>query len=280
MNSYASVDSLKGTAVLNVSGTTHDARYRQLLENVSIEVNRLTKREFFTTQETRYFDGPGATELSMGDLVSVGSGSLAESTLMDGTFASVWATADYVTWPYNVNPTSTNGNAQPVRRLQVNEHSNGSKSLFDTGQRRFEVKGQWGYSDVGVSIGVTGSASFNATATAFGVTGTVEIGWTIKTGTERMYVRNVAGTTVTVDRGVNGYTAGVVASGSAFTRVEYPGPITEAVIMQAGRLVKRAQGGYTQEIGLPEAGEVVPIIANGLDRDVRDMLSPYRKLMI
>jgi len=90
----------------------------------------------------------------------------------------------------------------------------------------------------------------------------------------------VAGTTVTVDRGVNGYTAGVVASGSAFTRVEYPGPITEAVIMQAGRLVKRAQGGYTQEIGLPEAGEVVPIIANGLDRDVRDMLSPYRKLMI
>ncbi len=285
MNSYATVNDLTGSAVLNIVGTANHARYRQLLESVSREVDKFTHREFYTVQETRYFSGHGGTTVLWGDYSHIGSGSLKEDSNGDGTFDLAWAgsgsgTTDWYASPYDSQPTAR-GRAAPYTRIEVNRNSNGSQDVFEKGQRNYQVDGVWGYSNVTVSIGAI-SASFDATATTLTTDSSMEIGWTIQSGTERMYIEAIgtAGTTINVIRGINGYDAAVIASGSALTRVEYPGPIVEAVIMQAGRLAGRAKGGYTQEMGLPEAGEVIPIIANGLDNDVRQMIGPFRKLMV
>lgn len=286
MNSYASIDDLKGSAVLDITGTVNDGRYRQLLEAVSREVDKFTHREFYATQETRYFSGNGSVEVLWGDYVSIGSGSLKEDSNGDGTFDTTWAgsgsgSSDWYSSPYNSDPTSAQ-TAKPFTRLEVNRNSNGTQDVFEKGQRNYEVAGVWGYSSVSVTLGIMASASFDSTATVFQASGgTLEAGWTIGIGTEQMYVQSVvAGATVTVVRGVNGYVAGDVGSATSFTRLDYPGPIREAVIMQAGRLANRAKGGYSQEMGLPEAGEVVPIVANGLDNDVKQMIGGYRKLML
>lgn len=286
MNSYVTVDALKGLGVLNIEGTGNDGRYRQLLESVSRQVDRFTKRHFYTVQESRYFNGPGGTLMLIGDYTHIGSGSILESQNEDGTYNIAWAgsgsgATDWWASPYNANPTSQY-DASPYTRLEVNRHSNGTQEAFVKGQRNYQVNGVWGYSNVTVSTDLSAEGSWDATATSLTASGTSlpQIGWTIQAGTERMYVRDRLGQTMTVDRGVNGYAAATHATGAAVSYVDYPAPIHEAVVMQTGRLANRAKGGYTQEMGLPEAGEVVPIIANGLDNDVRQMIGAYRKLLV
>ena len=204
MNSYVSVDTLKGSAVLDITGTVNDARYRQLIEAVSREVDRFTHREFYTVQESRYFDGPGGTLWLVGDYSFIGSGSILESGNEDGTYDTAWAgsgsgTTDWWASPYNASPTSTGQEAKPFTRLEVSRHSQGTQDVFTRGQRNFQIDGIWGYSNVTVSIGAGASASFDATATTLtqdGAAGDIQIGWTIQSGTERMYVTGAAGTSI------------------------------------------------------------------------------------
>jgi Tfp pilus assembly protein PilV len=281
MNSYASVQQIIGTAVLDIEGSAHDARLLQLAENVSRQVDRQVGRSFYSSQNTRYYNGNGSTALIVADLVSIDASGLKESDNLDGTYDLVWATADYWEWPYQSDPKS-NYDAKPKLRLLVNAHSNSTKSVFEAGQRNYEVTGTFGYSAVTATIG-NASSSFSSAATSIKfATGTVEAGWTLLHGTEQMYVRSVdaSGTTGTVTRAVNGASAAVIASNASFSRYEYPGPISEAVLIQAGRLYKRAAGGFVQELGLPGGGEVIPIIPVGLDRDVRQMIGPYRRRSI
>jgi hypothetical protein len=269
--SYASINDLKGTMSLNIEGTVSDTRLRQLVEAVSTEVRNYAKRDFHAIQETRYFDGSGGQSLRVDNLAKLGSGSLSESTSLNGTWDKAWA-GEGTAWigePYNASPTSINSmQVGPYRRVTVNQHSNNTTAeAFETGQRRFELKGVWGWSNVSVSYGGAASASFDATATTIDSSGsTAQAGWTLVHGTEQMYVTSVTGTSLTVERGVNGFTAAVIGSGAEFSRVEYPQPIREAVIMQAGRLLKRAQGGFVQEAGIPDGGALIPLMPEGLDR--------------
>jgi hypothetical protein len=278
---YASIDDLKGTMALNIEGTISDTRLRQLVEAVSTEVRNYVKRDIHPINETRYFDGSGGSSLNVSNMVSLGATALSESTLLNGTWSKVWGGSgtSWIGEPYNANPTSAdNMSIGPYRFVTVNAHSNNTTvDSFETGQRRFKLDGVWGWSNVSVSFGGAASASFDATATALTNTGSLpQVGWTLAHGTEQMYVENVVGTVVTLERGANGFTAGVIASGSAWNRLQYPSPIREAVIMQAGRLLKRAQGGFVQEAGIPEGGALVPLMPEGLDRDVKQMIGPFR----
>jgi len=282
MNSYASVDEFRGTYVLNVNatGSANVQRFRELLEGVSREVDKITKRHFYSVSDTRYFDGPGNGTLFVGDVVSIPASGLKESDNMDGTFDVVWGNAgtDYFYAPYNANPTSTFGDARPYMRLEISQHSNGTQDSFDKGQRNYEITGTWGFSHATNTQAATASASFSASTTTITYAGAgPQIGWTLLNGVEQMYVESTSGTTVVLRRGVNGSTATVIASGSIFSRREYPSPVREAVLIQAGRLFRRAKGGFGQEMGLPEAGELVPMIPNGIDSDVRQMLGPFKR---
>ena len=132
----------------------------------------------------------------------------------------------------------------------------------------------------------SGSASsFDATATTVTLNATAanfEVGWTIKVDNELMYVtgKASAGTSITVQRGINGSTATIHASGAAISYVVYPQPIIEACAMQASRIVKRFQSGFVNQLGLPETGEVAVFTpSHGLDADIRTMIVPrFRRI--
>jgi len=285
VNAYASVDQLKSTAILNLStGTVYDAPLRVLLENVSREIDRQVKRSFYSVVDTKYFSGDGSTSMLLPDVVALDT--VNESTLMDGTWNSTYASTDYWLHPYDAAPTSTNGDAKPYTKAEISAHSNGSKDTWVRNQRNYEFVGTWGYSAVLETNASTGTIDLSDSATALTMsTAGIEIGWTLQlssaTVTEDVYVTNVTtGTAITVQRAVNGSTAASFADGYGVKHYSYPGPINEAAVIQAGRIFKRGQGAFVSEIGLPDSGEVVPIIANGLDRDVRQMIKPYTKRFI
>ena len=294
-NTYVSLDTLKGTGVLNITGTVYDTRMLYLLEDVSREVDRYVARStagfaigFYPIVATLYFDGPGSLALYVPDLVSVDA--LVEDTNEDGTFETTWAGTgiggtDFILAPYAANPTAAYIQ-KPYTKVLVNRSSAGSQDSFLKGQRNYQIAGTWGYSfvtrDSGVDVGTT-TGSISLTATSFVVTagGTaLQVGNLIYVDTELMYVRAVTtGTVVDVDRGVNGFTVGTHASGTSILVVQYPGPVQEAVIRQASRLWKGAQGNEAGVVGLDQTGQVA-VFQGGLDGDVKALLHSYRRLVI
>lgn len=280
-NAYASVDVIKGSSVLNVgTGTVHDTRLRLLSEAVSREVDRYINRSIYARTDTLFFSGGGGTFLEVPDLVSVGT--LSEDNNMDGTFEVDWGAADFILYPYNAKPTSTDGNPTPHYAIQVNPASTGTQDVFQRDTRNYRIIGTWGYSSVTIAAGVNASASWDSTATTLTLSGTasgtIEAGVTVLIDSEQIYVTNRTGTSITVQRGMNGSTAGTHASGSAVRVFQYPPAIREAVIMQAGRIFKRAQSGFANESGSPEG--IITVFRGGLDGDVKALLAPFRKYAI
>ena len=142
--SYISLEKFKSSGVANITKADNDARLRQLLENVSDEINQHTRRHFYSVTQTRYFSGNGDTRLMLpGDLISVTS--LKEDADRDGSYEVTWATTDYELWPYDADPTGGLTVARPYRGLEVNRRSNGAQDIFVRGQRQYELSGQWGY---------------------------------------------------------------------------------------------------------------------------------------
>ena len=275
MYAYVDIKTLLGTSVLNVTGTAHDTRVRQIIESASQEVDRFANHRFHPTVGTYYFSGQGGGQLLTPDLISVVS--LKEDDNGDGSFDTTWATTDYVLAPYNSNPTSQEG--RPYNWIEVSKKSNGTQDEFWAGQRNYEIVGTWGYVAATLTIGLVVSSSLSATATSFplsgSASGTIEAGMTMLVGTEQIYVLSSSATAATVRRGQNGAAAAVIASGSAIAIYQYPLPVVEAVMMHAGRLYKRGQAAYASQAGAPDGGFTV--FNGGMDQDVRQMLNQYRR---
>ena len=83
-NTYLTVDQLKGTGWLNVTGTAYDSRLLIVLENISEQINSYTHRNFYPFSSTLYLSGDGSTKMLIPDLISVTS--LQEDSNQDGTF--------------------------------------------------------------------------------------------------------------------------------------------------------------------------------------------------
>jgi len=111
MNAYVSVDTLKSSGVLNITGSGDDTRLRSLVENVSRMVDRYCNRHFYILQATRKFDGNGTVRLLVPDLVSIDSSGLKTDDDRDRTFETTWAATDYLLAPSNADPT-TAGNLE------------------------------------------------------------------------------------------------------------------------------------------------------------------------
>ena len=90
MNSYANIGDIKTIGGMNIEGVDSDPILMRLVVGLSEQANLHVNRHFYSVTETRYFDGTGGTKLSVPDLVKLGSGSLKESTSMDGTWDYVW----------------------------------------------------------------------------------------------------------------------------------------------------------------------------------------------
>lgn len=286
-NTYVTLDALKGTGALNITGTAYDTRLLFLLEHISREVDHYCNRHFYPSSGTYFFDGAGSLELIVPDLISVGT--LQEDTNEDGTFETGWAGTgrggtDWLVAPYNAEPTAAYIQ-RPYTKIVVNKNSAGTQDKFLAGQRNYRISGTWGYSFVTRDGGkdLSGSHGGSATTTLLlNATGTgtgLEVGQLLFIDSELMYVRAVTtGTLIDVDRAVNGFAAGTHASGTAVNVVQYPGPVQEAAFIQAARIWKRAESAYSNLVGLDQTGQVT-VFQGGLDQDVRALLQPYRRLV-
>lgn len=281
-NTYVDLATLKGAGGLDISGTADDTRLRLLAEAVSRAVDRWCNRHFYAYQATLTFDGDGGTLLPVTDLISVDASGLKTDDNLDGTYETTWATADWLFMPRNAAPTVAGNEAgRPYHALQVNPLSNGTQEEFPLGPQTVQLAGQWGWWRHLETAAETGSGSLGSTATAFNV-GThvdVHVGHTIRVDSEQMYVKGTGtGSNLTVQRAVNGSTAGTHAAGSVVEIYRYPPAIQEAALIETGRLWKLKDAGYASQVGIPDVGVVN--ITRGFDNPTKILLAPFRRLKV
>ena len=267
-NSYVSLDVFKGEGVMNIVGDGGDGRLLSLLEGVSRMVDRYCNRHFYVLEAPRRFDGDGRTRLLVPDLVSIDEGGVRTDEDMDGVFERTWGAEEYVLLPLNADPVSRgNSGSRPYTSLAVSD-SAGSERRWPAGSGTVQIAGQWGWwRRLRRAAGtVERVPDTEATAVAVSDRDGIHAGVTVLVVSEQMCVRSYSGGSLTVVRGVNGTEAAAHDAGVPVDVFEYPGPVVEAVALQASRLQRRMAGA----VNPPEGG-------GGLDEDVRLMLGMYRK---
>lgn len=274
-NSYVSLDTLKSSGVLNITGSGDDTRLRTLIEAVSRVVDGHCNRHFYVFKGTKLFDGGGALNLHLPDLVSVDTGGLKTDDNRDRTFETTWAMSDYRLMPSNAAPSDgANPASRPYTRLSVDVES-GSKSEFPRGVETVQVTGQWGWWLHLTRASETANAVADAITLTVTVSSRVDVraGHTVIIDSEQMYVQSYSGNTLTVVRGVNGTAAASHAGSATIDIYEYPGPITEGTIIQTARFWRRKDSAFSVAVGPSTPGM-------GLDDDVRLLLGQFRRRAI
>lgn len=280
MRAYANLDIIKDRLEFDTVGD--DGRVRTLIEAVTRDVDGYCNRSFGPLVATRYFSGNGKGCLLLPwDLIAITT--LKEDEDRDGTFETTWATTDYELAPYDNDPTGQADleTTRPYWAIEVNERSNGDKSSFPRGQKRFEVVGKFGYNESTVDSGSLLSGALDDSST----TVTVDDGsdfhalQTILVDSEQMYVTDISGNDLTVDRGVNGTTAASHADNATVSILEVPSQVREAVVVETVRRWQMERADYASQTGSVETGEV-RLLGGGLRHVTMEMLGPYRRLTV
>lgn len=260
---YVGLATLK--SALGITDTADDARLRGVLEGVARQIDGDVGRTFRVVSATRYLT-PGSTEVLLLDRDLVGLTSLKSDEGGDGVFETTWASSDYLLAPYNAP-----ADEEPYWRIET---APGGAQSFPVAQRSVEIVGRWSWWQELVST-TTLAEDLDTTETAVDVTSaaSLEVGQTILTDSEQMYITGISSATLTVDRGVNGTTAATHSNAAAVSRYRYPANVVEASLIQAGRVFRRKDAPFGV-VGSAEMGSGI-VIAR-LDPDVRMMLDPFR----
>ena len=144
MNTYTSLHTLKSPSILNLTDDAHDDRLLMLAENVSRHIDRFCNRHFFCLKATRLFDGSGGDTLLVPDLISLDPAGLKTDDDLDGSFETTWPDSDYLLYPANADPAAGLDVSSPYNKLVVNTTS-GLRESFPDGRRTVPLSGQWGY---------------------------------------------------------------------------------------------------------------------------------------
>ena len=270
-NAYADLSTLKSSAVLNITGTGLDARLLALLEDVSRWIDRYCNRHFFALITTRVFDGNGARELQLPDLISITT--LKTDENQDRVFELTWSSGDYLLYPLNAEPLQPWG--QPYSRVLVDTEA-GSRPAFPAGKSTVEISGKWGFREVAEDSGadINEGGTFSATDTTLTVTdgSLLAVGQTVLIESEQLYITAIATNDLTVVRGVNGTIAATHPDATDLSIFRYPGSVVEACLLQVSRLWRRGSSAGFAGAGGPPVG--------ALDPDVQRLLSSYRRLPV
>jgi hypothetical protein len=283
-NAYANLADFKGSLVAGVDITTHDARMRELLEAVSRVIDEYLGRHMYSQTATRYFTGNGLACIKLPwDLIAVTT--LKEDTTDNATYDTTWGTADYILVGVPGDPSRYDHaptgraylvNTKPYEAIEVDTRSTGSKSNFPINQRNFELVGKFGYSESTLTaVSLVDDADFTATELTFTVDDGTEfsIGQTILIDSEQMYITAIATNLLTVQRAINGTTGATHANNAAISIIEYPEPIREAVLLEAGLLMETR--GYRRQLGNFETGIITPF-GRTLSAETRSKIDPFR----
>ena len=275
MNAYASVDMLKDA--LNIAGAGDDARLLRLIEAASRAVDGYCNRHFYALRAAKLFDGDGGTALLTPDIIKIEEGGLRTDAGLEGTFETTWPEPDYLLLPANADPASaSNAASRPYTRIEA-ARAAGARRCFPTGRSTVRVAGLWGWWLHLRRAGETLAAAVANTDTVLAVStrADVEAGHTLLLGSEQMYVRSYDGNRLNVTRGANGTTASAHEQADSIDIFEYPPGITEAVIIQAARLLRLGDGAPGPPHVPGGAGRSSG--AAMLDADAAFLLAGYRK---
>jgi hypothetical protein len=251
VNSYASLAELKG--ILGITSTTDDTVMRKILESASRSIESYCNRRFYSTTETKYFDGQ--VVLWIPDLLSVTTLKTDEDG--DGTFENTFdgtaGTGDYIKYGGGLEDSL---NTLPTTRLVINP--NGDYGSFASGVKRgVELAGVWGYGDGTTSTpyvaDTTTAEAIDIGETAIDVTSGTNLsaGMTILVETEQMYITSVATNTITVEKGVNGTTDAAHLTAKQIYYYRYPRDIMQACLDLSVALYQNRtkQGLQSERIG-------------------------------
>ncbi|MBC8281599.1 MAG: hypothetical protein H8E48_12495 [Chloroflexi bacterium] len=262
---YGDLTKLKDDGLLKdpAGGTGDDDELFQLLLAVSDWVDHYCNRHFYPRTDTLVFDGKGASQLLIPDLISVTS--IKEDNNSDLSFDESWATSDYWLQPYNASPTLYWG----VPYTAVKARAAGNKADgFVTGEQNFQIVGLWGYSQFSEDSGTDlNDAAMDTSKTTVVVDdGTqFEIGQTILINSEQMLITDISSNNLTVTRGLNGSTAEAHADNSDINILRWPASVERAALVQTARIWTRS-------------ADFEPFFVDAdVDTDVRLLLEPYRK---
>lgn len=235
-NAYATLADIKNELGETSTDATRDAILMGLMEDMSRKIDSaLRGRHFYVRSATKYFDVMDPCNVLIDDCLSISA--LTSDSEGDGTFDGTTYTqgdaGDYLLWPDDSWP-----------KLKLTRAANPTYS-FCYGKRYLKAVGLWGYGDGESatpyrSSGLTGTLS-DATDTS--LTASVDADEVIKTGhtllieSEQVYVTAVSGTTITVERGINGTTAAAHTAATLYI-YKYPRPVSN----KCRELVKRAYG--------------------------------------
>lgn len=254
MHAYVTLDQVK--AQLQLTGTGNDATLSRVIVSASEAIDNLCARSFQPMTRTRVLATTGGRWNALPDLLSVDTITLADGTTVDADA--------YVLDAGLGDGIGANGiwlDAAPVA-----SHDG------------LTITGRWGYRDERFDVGTLGAAIVSASATTLTMAAghTVQVGHTLRIGDEDMYVRGVATNAVTVRRGQNGTTATTHSNGATVAVYEYPYIVTEAALLQAVRLWRRADAPFGVT-GSSEVGQMTTITR--IDPDVVLLLWPVRRFV-
>jgi len=151
MDAYCTAFDVRQEVAVGSGADSISAKWDRVLWNMAVECSRLIdvycnleENAFLASgSATRYMDGNGDLELWLRWPATSISAVSVEETAGSGTYTSWTQGTDYFRWPYQDD---TGLAVNPVLRLDVNTKSNGTKSVWYSGQRTVQLTGVWGYS--------------------------------------------------------------------------------------------------------------------------------------
>lgn len=236
MHTYASVRDFQDFVRDNGAGdlgSALDGDILKVLEGASRKVegfcNRSKKSGFGPRVGTNRYDGDGCNELYLhDDLLSLSAFTVAAVTGAAGV-SPVVDTDYYLGGFGNYDP--------PYRKIVL--HGVGTPTTFASGYRTIVATGTWGYQSTTVLTGTTVESGLDTgtTQTQFVLSASPDVaaGQTLLIGSEQLYLRDLDGTTATVERGSNGTTAATHADDSAISVYTYPSDVVTATLSIALR---------------------------------------------
>lgn len=266
MNWYTTREAFKASTEIESTYTTKDARIDDCIEGASREVDGLCSFPsggFFPSIATEYFDWPYKDMAAVNEL-PLDLYLLTLTALTADNGAKVIAPANVFLEPRRLGP--------PYTKIAISKSAGDFFSNFGTEQQAIAVTGTWGYSSATKPTSTLNGA-INASVTAIVMTSVtlVGVGDTILIDSEAMFVSEKAGSTLTVERAVNGTTAASHLTGATVLKYAPPADIAKIVRAMAVNEYHLGQGGWTGQAGgaegMMETRNV--ILQKLIDRTVR-----------
>lgn len=244
--------------------TKEDEMLRELIEDVSRDIDGATGRHFYVQVAVHRYTAKHADHLLLpDDLLAVTE--LATDSAADLSYATVWATTDYRLGPADAPTYST-----PRPYYKIHTAPSGTQS-FGTTLEGVRVTGRWGYYQVLRRNPSLMAEALDTTETELDVDsgGDFEVGLTILIGSEQMFVTAIHDNKLTVERAVNGTTAATHADNDPIDVYTYP-VVTGIALMQCAQqyMSQKAPGGVIggSEFGPIRLAAMHPLVAKRLQR--------------